>query len=253
MFYIYESCSSLSSNSTKKTRVIQTTKLDFTNLPETIFKDESGNCWRYVGTSDNSYFPSDDVFFINFSGNYFTNSVNIVYPSCDDCNLNIVSSCTITYFSATKCDDSTIVNVKVCNVGPSVGITKLLPTVGQVCGIKNPSGDDFCVTLNTVITDVETSYEIITPAWKDYSCDTCPKYKVYKVNSCDGFITDYYIYDNYNSTTIEPLTVVSIDTDDNCYIISSYEGIQVEYKYELNVSPKIIKTYSSCNSCNPLQ
>jgi len=243
----------LATNSTKKTQIIQTTKLDFTNLPNTFFKDEQGNCWNYLGVTNDTFSFDQNVSITTVSGNYFTNVVDIVYPSCDDCNLNSVSSCTFTYFSATKCDDSTSINVKVCNVGPVVGITKLLPTVGQICGIKNPSGDDFCVTLNSQISQTDTIYEIITPAWKDYTCETCPKYKKYKVDSCDGFITDHFIYDDYDAPQLQEFTIVSVNIDNICYIIKSYEGIEVEFNFDIYTTPKIVSTYETCNSCDPKQ
>ena len=247
--YIYESCSPLATFASKNSQVIQSEKVEFTNLPNTIFKDGDGNCWNYFGEYDNGYISLDNVFPINYSGNYFTNVVDIVYPDCNSCLLTRTSPCVITYFSATRCDSGTTEYVKVCNVGPISGPTKLLPTVQQVVGIKNPSGDDFCVTLNSVISEVDTDYEIATPAWETYDCDTCPIYKTYIGDSCDGSVIGLKIYAPATSTTLSATTSVSLVTNNTCYVITSYEGIEVEYNYESGVTPTVWQTFLNCNNC----
>jgi hypothetical protein len=248
--YIYQSCSPVASYATYNTQIIQTSKLDFTNLPNTFFKDSLGNCWNYLGESDDTYIPPINVLSLSYSGNYFTNVVDIVYPTCDDCILTTVSACTTVVFSTLTCDSGDTVYVKVCNIGPISGILKLTPTVGQVVGVNNPDGDDFCVTLKSIVTTpIDTEYEINTPAWNDYTCTTCPLYKKYVVNACDGSISGLTVYSPSTSSTLDISSVVNIDIDNICYTIISYEGIVSEYNYIEGITATITQSFDTCDNC----
>jgi len=248
-YYVYESCGTLNSFSIKNSQVIQTLQVSGVSLPNEIFKDNNGLCWTYVGSFDESYLPPFTVFPIKYSGDYFSNVVNIKYPTCLDCQLTTVTSCTETIFSATRCDNSETVYVKVCNVGPTVGTLKLLPTTGQIVGVKNPTGDDFCVTLVSETTSQTTNYEIVTPAWENYNCTTCPLYKEYTADACDGSVTGVTLYSLSSSTTLEVGNSVRINNDDLCYEITSYNGLVVEYNAINAESNFIINAYTDCESC----
>jgi len=244
--YVYESCSPIVQITNKKTQVIQTNKLTNTNIPATFFKDNYGYCWIYIGEFESSYIPPQNVFSITYSGNFFGNT-SVLFPSCDICQVTKITACTEVYFSSTRCDDNTDVVVKVCNVGPDNTQTKLLPTVGQVCGVLNPVGDDFCVTLNSVVGPTNTDYSIITPAWEDYTCNTCPLYKSYIVNSCNETTTGITVYDYVTSDTISNGMVVNVDGV--CYTIISYEGVISDYRFSEINTPLIFQSFSTCDDC----
>ena len=250
--YVYESCEPLIKVTNKLTQVVQTERLRFTYTQGTIFKDNGGICWNFIGEFESDYMSNPEVFTVNYKGNYFEKTGNLssnIFPTYDECLTTNLSSCTQTYFSATRCDSGNTVNVRVCNVGPTNGNVKLLPTIGQTCGVYNPSGDDFCVRLNSQISEVETEYEIITPGWLNYDCINCPSLKTYMANSCDGSITGVTIYDYLTSQTLSDNTVVSTFTNKGCYEIISYEGIKIIYGYNISNSYFISRTFNNCESC----
>lgn len=248
-YYIYESCGPLNSFSVKNSQIIQTQPISGVSLGNEIFKDEKGICWIFLGSFDESYVAPFNVFPVYFSGNYFSNIVNIKYPSCSECQSTVVSSCTETYFSAVRCDNSNSVNVKVCNVGPTVGNLKLQPTVGQTVGVKNLSGDDFCVTLLSQINAQNTDYEVITPAWENYNCDSCPLLKKYTADACDGSVSGVTVYTLSSTTTITVGYGVRINNDDMCYEIKSFDGLVVEYNTAQANSNFVTSVYSNCENC----
>lgn len=246
--YIYQSCLPLAVSSDKPTQVLQTTKLSFTDLSNTFFKDVNGNCWNYLGETDENYISSDSVFSFTYSGNYFTNSVNIQYPDCEGCNASVVSGCKTIYFSSKRCDSGTTVFVKVCDVSPSIGTINLLPKVGQKCGIKNPNGDDFCVELIEQVDEISTDYEIYTSAWQETSCYDCFIFKTYLANTCDDSVSGVTIFDDYFAETLVANKSVKVSTDNECYKIMSYSGITVQNSFNKN-TPKIVSIFGDCLMC----
>jgi hypothetical protein len=249
MIYLYESCVSTLTNATKKTQVGQTVKLEFTNLVNTIFKDSAGVCWNYLGEYEDDFIPSDSVFYIFYSGNFLTNNIELYYPDCQTCLTTSVSTCNTIYFEAERCDSGTTVYVKVCDVSPVGGTLRLLPTVGDIVGVRNNSGDDFCVTLKSTSSFVDGAYQISTPAWKSYTCDTCPLYKSYIVDACDGSVTGLTVYTPSTNTTLPNYTSVRLNIDTTCYIIRSYQGISCEYNYNEQSTPTILQSFPSCDAC----
>jgi len=250
--YVYESCEPLVKITNKLTQVVQTERLRFTSIPNTIFKDSNGKCWNYIGEFGSDYIPNPDIFTVNYNGNYFEKNQTLqssIFPTYDDCLTITLSACSLTFFNATRCDSGTTVNVKVCDVGPVNGSVKLLPTVGQVCGIYNPNGDDFCVTLNSKISEVDTDYEIITPGWENYDCNSCPNFKTYIVNNCNTSISGITIYDFVNSDTLSASTAVTTYIDNSCYNIVSYEGISIVCGYNSSNTPVISQTFNDCEKC----
>lgn len=247
--YIYQSCSPVATNATKNTQVIQTEKIYFTDIVNTIFKDSQNNCWVYYGEYESGYIPPTNVFPINYSGNYFSSSSNIVYPTCDDCQVINVGDCVLTYFEGTECSSGDTVYVKVCNVGSTATNLQLLPTVGQVVGVRNPSGDDFCVTLTSQISYVNTNYEITTPAWETYTCSNCPLFNKYVVDACDGSVSGITVYESSTMSARTVGTSVTLDYDNECYVIISYEGVFAEYNYQEGLTPTIFQGFDTCNDC----
>ena len=106
--YIYESCIPANTVFKKNTQIIQTEKLFFTNVNDTIFKDFNNNCWRYIGEYDN-YKSPNNVFNFSYSGNYFTKSTElspILFESCTTCLQTSTSACTKVFYDAIKCDNT---------------------------------------------------------------------------------------------------------------------------------------------------
>jgi hypothetical protein len=249
MIHLYESCVSTYTNATKKTQVGQTEKVSFTNLQNTIFKDGGGVCWNYLGEFEDDFIPSDNVFYIFYSGNFLTNSVELYFPSCDSCLTTSISNCNTVYFEAERCDNGTVVYVKVCDVSPVGGTLNLLPELGQTVGVKNVDGDDFCVILKNTSQFIDGAYQISTPAWKEYTCSTCPTFKSYIVDACDGSTSGLTVYTSSTNQTLPNYTSVRLNIDNVCYIIKSYEGISCEYNYNEILTPTIIQSYTSCDAC----
>lgn len=250
--YVYESCEPLIAVTNKLTQIIQTERLRFTLTVGTIFKDDSGKCWNFLGEFESDYISSPDVFSVNYTGDYFEKNKTIpanIFPTYDDCLTTNLSACTEVYFVGKRCDSGTTEIVKICNVGPLNGNVKLLPTVGQICGVYDPEGDDFCVTLESQVSNVTTNYEIITPAWQQYDCTNCPSYKTYIANSCDGNVTGVTVFDNVLSNTMSANTVISTFVDKQCYEIVSYEGIKIAYGVTLSNSLLVSQKFDNCEIC----
>jgi hypothetical protein len=115
--------------------------------------------------------------------------------------------------------------------------------------VINPSGDDFCVTLTSVTTAQPQAYVIGTAAYTSYTCLTCPIYKVYYANACDGSVQNILIYASSTSTTLNVGQAVTIDTSSICYTIVSYEGVLIEQNVIQGITPQIQTNYVDCPEC----
>jgi len=252
MVYIYESCLPVATFATQNTQIVQTEQVGIANIPGTIFKDSNNICWTYLGEFDNSYITPTNKFYLTYEGNFFEKErllPPVYYPDCQTCYLTQVSACTEIYFGAERCDNGESIVVKVCDVGPITGNLKLTPTVGDVCGIINPNGDDFCVTLMSQVSAMDTEYGVITPAWNTYDCNSCPIYRVYSVNSIDGLIEDMVVNDSISSEILEEGKIVNLNVDGNCFIINYYMGIKANYLYNPNTTPTINEVFDTTQSC----
>jgi len=256
--YVYESCFALSTFTTNKTQMIQTQKVSFTNVEGTIFKDLLGNCWTYQGRFSSDYIAPPTVETINYSGNYFSGVQDTTYPTCQDCQTIVVPPCTLIYFNATRCDNGQNVVVAACDFGTGapinsggfdLGTITLTPFVGQTHSVAVPGGNDFCVTLTSTSSAVPNSYFIATPAWSEYNCVTCPIYKTYYVNACDGSAQNVLVYASPNSQTLTPGSVISVDTSTTCYSVVSYEGIKTEAYVLPGITPQLSQSFVTCQDC----
>jgi hypothetical protein len=256
--YVYESCFPLAIKTTYKTQIIQTQKVSFTNVEGTIFKDSSLNCWTYLGRFDSDYIAPPEVNPISYEGDYFTGVQSTTYPTCEDCKTVVTPPCTLIYFNATRCDNGQNVVVSSCDFGSGtalnsggffLGNLNLTPYVGQTHSISVPNGDDFCVTLTSITTSAPNSYSIATPAWSNYTCSTCPIYKTYYVNACDGSAQNVLIYAPSNSATLSVGTAVTVDINATCYTIVSYEGIQTEANLLPGITPQFSQSFATCQEC----
>jgi hypothetical protein len=83
--FVYESCSPIGTN-TKLTQIIQTSAATVVTITERIFKDENGICWTYKGKYSDDYIAPENVFVINYEGNYFTNTPSQdSFTTCEEC------------------------------------------------------------------------------------------------------------------------------------------------------------------------
>ena len=247
--YVYQSCYVISQGSPYVTQIVQTQKVSGINVEGTIFKDNTGVCWSYVGRFETSYIAPPTVIPITWTGNYF-GSINssTTYPDCEQCSTITNPGCVTIYFNATRCDNGDSVVVSACDLGESPLLT-LTPFVGQTHGIINPSGDDFCVTLNSLTTAQPQTYQIGTAAYTNYTCPTCPIYKTYYANACDGSVQNILIYASSTSTTLNVGQAVTLDTSSVCYTIVSYEGIVIEQNVVQGITPQIQTSYLDCPEC----
>jgi hypothetical protein len=93
------------------------------------------------------------------------------------------------------------------------------------------------------------TYQIGTAAYTSYTCPTCPIYKTYYANACDGSIQNILIYASSTSTTLIAGQGVTIDTSSICYTIVSYEGIVIEQNVIAGITPQIQTSYADCPEC----
>ena len=256
--YVYESCSPISFSSPLNTQIIQNEKVSFTNVEGTIFKDSAGNCWNYQGRFEPDYIAPPTVNAVTYEGNYFSGGPTTVYPTCEDCQVVPVFTCNYIYFNASRCDNGQNVVVAACDLGGGtalnsggfdLGTILLTPVVGQTHSISVPNGDDYCVTLNSTTTSVSNPAIIATPAWANYTCSTCPIYKTYYANACDGSAQNVLIYAPANSTTLTVGTAVTVDINSTCYTIISYEGIQTEIYLVPGITPQLSQSFITCQEC----
>jgi hypothetical protein len=105
------------------------------------------------------------------------------------------------------------------------------------------------VTLISTTTAQPQTYTISTAAYTSYTCSTCPIYKVYYANACDGSVQNILLYASSTSTTLTVGQGVTIDTSSICYTIVSYEGIVIEQNVIQGITPQIQNTYADCPEC----
>jgi len=252
--YIFTSCSPIGLN-VLRTVIVQTLPPTNNYVVGSYFKDSSGNCWLYDGkVQAGTYLAPPGFFTQNYSGDFFVAAQPLPYTTCGECETVIVPlGCTSIYFSATKCDGSGTLVVSACDLGPcqvlpGLGEFCLTPKVGDIVGVSNPSGDDFCVTLDSVVT-AQSSLSIQTPAYAALqNCSQCPIYRVYTVNSCDDSIVGLTVYDSPTSTQLSINQGVLVQNQFGCFKITSYQGIKVVYPFPA-LAPTILPTLVSCEEC----
>ncbi len=83
--YVYESCSPIVFNPFLNSQIIQTVPISGITFVGSSFKDNSNNCWTYVGRFNSNYEPPINVIPTNYNGNYFSIINPIVYTNCAEC------------------------------------------------------------------------------------------------------------------------------------------------------------------------
>jgi hypothetical protein len=131
-------------------------------------------------------------------------------------------------------------------IEPIGGLFDLNVAIGDVVTVSDPTGD-FCCTINSITTNQNTNYTVFKPV-STISCITCPIYKTYIVNACDGTEQNVTILDLNSSVTLSNGTVVSTNINTTCYIIISYSGVITDNW--VNTSTKFIaQSYADCPTC----
>ena len=254
--YVYSSCSAISPN-VYPTYLIQSVQSPIQIIVGNQFKDNQGNCWTYEGRFEPNYIAPPLTVSQTFSGDYFAGQPSITFTACTDCQTIGFTLCTEIYFEATVCGTSDTVVVRACDFGPCQtlgigiggGLFCLTPEVGMTVGVLNSQGgDEFCAVLNSIVSTQPSTLYVATPAYAGFASCSCPLYRVYSANSCDGLNVDVSIYDLVTNPIIPDGKVVG--TDVKCYTITEYVGIKNVYPYIPGVFPLITTpALEDCPSC----
>jgi hypothetical protein len=249
--------------------MIQTERVTFVPQTGVMFKDSLDTCWNYIGKFDSTYIAPPTVLPVTYSGNYFDGSPSIIYTTCVSCE-EIPDSFGLCeqyqYWSGTRCDTEQTIIVKSCYSAPTEftintfefgiagGTNSTLDfnvKLGDIA-IGNDGTDDFCVTINSELGVQNTNYIVSKPiGFNGTSCTTCPVYKAYYANACDGSeqnITLYYL------TSASPFeanggNIVSVSTTSTCYTVVSYIGLVSNPYISSNNAKFIIQGYADCQVC----
>jgi hypothetical protein len=264
--YVYESCSPIYPN-LLVTQMIQTQRVTFVPQPGVMFKDSLNTCWNYLGRFDSTYIAPTTVLSVTYSGNYFDGSPSTTYSTCVSCESLPVSFCNqYQYWSGTRCDNGQTIIVKSCYSEPTqitinifeFGVAGTTTSyldfnvkLGDVA-IGNDGTDDFCVTINSELGVQNTNYIVSKPlGFNGTSCTTCPIYKTYNANACDGSEQNVTLYALANSSSFEANggNIVSVSTTSTCYTILSYTGMVANYYLTPSNAKFIIQGYADCQVC----
>jgi hypothetical protein len=266
--YVYESCSPIYPN-LLVTQMIQTQRVTFVPQPGVMFKDSLNTCWNYLGRFDSTYIAPTTVLSVTYSGNYFDGSPSITYTTCVSCESTpaSVGLCPqYQYWSGTRCDNGQTIIVKSCYSAPTqftintfefgIGGTTnntldFNVKLGDVA-IGNDGTDDFCVTINSELGVQNTNYIVSKPlGFNGTSCATCPVYKTYNANACDGSEQNVTLYYLANASSFEANggNIVSVSTTSTCYTILSYTGMVANYYITPSNAKFIIQGYADCQVC----
>jgi hypothetical protein len=242
--------------------VIQTQVVSFANQPGAIFKDTQGYCWTYIGRFDSTYIAPPSVITVTYEGNSFDGSSSLTYVDCITCETPMKEGATYNYFNATRCDNGGTVVVKSIYTEP-VPITfntfefgfagtntqfiDFNVVIGTIVTVSDPTGD-FCCTIDSITKSQNTNYIVYKPLSSISNCGTCPTYKTYIANACDGTEQNITILDLNSTTTLAIGTVVSTNINTTCYTIISYSGVITDSW--VNTSTKFVaQSFADCPTC----
>jgi hypothetical protein len=259
--YVYQSCSPIAPN-VLNTQLIQTQVVSFANQPGAIFKDTQGYCWTYVDRFDSTYIAPPSVITVTFEGNYFDGSSSLTYPDCTTCETPTIQGSAYNYFNAIRCDNGGTVVVKSLYtepvpitfntfefgfVGTNTQFIDFNVVIGTIVTVSDPAGD-FCCTIDSITTSQNTNYIVFKPLSQISNCGTCPTYKTYIANACDGTEQNITILDLNSTTTLAIGTVVTTNVNTTCYTIISYSGVITDSW--VNTSTKFIaQSFVDCPTC----
>jgi hypothetical protein len=242
--------------------MIQTQVVSFANQPGVIFKDTDGYCWTYINRFDSTYIAPPSVITVTFEGNYFDGSSSQTYPDCTTCETAAIQGTTYNYFNATRCDNGGTIVVKSIYTEPvpitfntfELGFagtnTQLLDfnvVVGDIVTVSNPTGD-FCCTIDSTASSQSTNYIVYKSLSPITNCGTCPTYKTYIANACDGSEQNITILDLNTNTTLAIGAVVSTNVNTTCYTIISYSGVITDSWVNINTK-FVTQSFADCQTC----
>jgi hypothetical protein len=261
--YVYQSCSPIGKN-TVPTQIIQSEKVTFATEAGAIFKDNSNYCWTYMGRFLATYIAPQNVSPVTFEGNYFDGASSTLYNTCESCEaLPVVTCDQYLYWSGTRCDNGQTVIAKSCYAAPipivvntfefgfAGSFTQLWdinPQVGDFV-LGNDGTVDFCMSITSSLSTQTTNITVaktLTPI----TCLTCPVYKKYTANACDGSEQNVTIYALSTSPTLAIGTVVSTGINIICYTIISYDGLVADQFTVPSITKFVQDTFSTCTTCN---
>jgi hypothetical protein len=261
--YVYQSCSPIGKN-TQPTQMIQSQKVTFATEAGAIFKDSSNNCWTYLGRFLATYIAPQNVSPVTFDGNYFDGSSSTVYQTCESCEaLPVVFCDQYLYWSGTRCDNGQTVTAKSCYAAPipivvntfefgfAGSFTQLWdinPQVGDFV-LGNDGTVDFCMSITSALSTQTTNITVAKPL-TPVTCLTCPVYKKYTANACDGSEQNVTIYALSTSPTLAVGAVVSTGLNITCYTIISYDGLVADQFTLPSITKFVQDTFLSCTTCN---
>jgi hypothetical protein len=265
--YVYQSCIPIQNGKFQSvTQVIQTQKVSFVSEIGTTFKDLNNNCWSYIGRFDSNYIAPINMNAVTFNGDFFDGSPSLTYPDCTTCEAQPLDLClTYQYFNAQRCDNQENIVVKSCYTEPTTltfntfefgfagNFTQLLDLnvkVGEFAIVSDPSGD-FCVSILSTASQQNTPFIAGTLAFSPTSnCSSCPVYRTYTANSCDGTEQNITILDLASAAQLSIGTVVSTTISATCYVIIGYAGI-VANLFTLPTLTNFVNTsFGNCQECN---
>jgi hypothetical protein len=262
--YVYQSCSPIAPNLVVS-QVIQTQRVSFVSQPDVTFKDLSNNCWRYVGRFDSTYIAPVNVLAITYNGNFFDGAPSQTYPDCETCQTQQLDLCLqYNYFNAQRCDNGDNIVVKACYIPPTDitfntfqfgfagSFTQQLDLnvkVGDFAYVTNPSGD-FCISILSTASQQNTSYIAGSLAFSPISnCSSCPVYRTYTANSCDGTQQNITILDLSTATQLAIGTIVSVGNNSTCYVITGYSGLLANLFTSPSFSNFVTSSFGDCATC----
>jgi len=262
--YVYQSCSPLGKNLIP-TQVIQTQRVTFVTETNVTFKDSNNDCWFYVGRFDSTYIAPPTVTDITYNGNFFDGSPSQTYPDCATCQTQPLELClTYQYFNATRCDNGQGIVVKSCYIEPtpitfntfqfgfSGSFTQQLDLnvkVGEFAVVADPTGD-FCISVVSSTTQQNTNFIASSLAFSPISnCSSCPVYRTYVANTCDGTQQNITILDLASAPQLAIGTIVSVGNSTTCYVITAYNGILTNLFTSPSFSNFVAVSYTDCQSC----
>jgi hypothetical protein len=250
------------------TQIIQSVKVTIASDAGIIFRDNSGNCWTYIGRFEPTYIAGSGVTTITYTGNYFDGIPTNIFTTCDSCqSVPPVDLCsTYQYWSGTRCDNGQTIIVKSCYstptqftintfefgfAGTTINTLDFNVKLGDIA-IGNDGTDDFCVTINSELGVQNTNYIVSKPIGFDVtSCTTCPVYKAYYANACDGSEQNVTLYYLTSESPFEANggNIVSVSTTSTCYTVVSYIGLVSNPYISSNNAKFIIQGYADCQVC----
>ena len=262
--YVYQSCSPLGKNLVP-TQVIQTQIVSFVSEINVTFKDSNNDCWFYIGRFDSSYIAPPTVTEITYNGNFFDGAPSQTYPDCTTCQTQPIDLClTYQYFNATRCDNGQGIVVKSCYIEPTpitfntfeFGISgsftqqlDLNVKVGDFAVVSDPAGD-FCVSIVSSTTQQNTNYIAGSLAFSPISnCASCPVYRTYIANTCDGTQQNITILDLASAPQLPIGTIVSVGISTTCYVITGYNGILTNLFTSPSFTNFVSSTFVDCPTC----